>query len=488
MPTYAGFVGPSGQSQSPVADMERTVNLYVEPSDVGSGRPALYPTPGMNGPFVTVSDVGGRALRQMNNTTLAVMGGQAYSVASTMSAAKLFAVTQDQNLAQIEFNGVIGNQALFASGTNGYVYNLGSGANSQVLTGDAYQIGMLDGYFIAFSPTNGHIRISALNDGTSWDPTQFAGRSTQPDTWKAMIVRPPDIILIGDLSGDIWFDAGNFPFPFAPRAGFTFYYGIAAPFSLARAGGTVMWLSKTQEGSGLLVKMEGYAAQPIGSYAFDAAVAGYQRTSTITDAEGTMIQWFGHTWYVLRFPSANHTWAYDLRTGLFFEVGHWDSKVGDYDIWSPRVHCLSFGLHLVADTSGNISYLDDSIGTEANGDPIRRLRVPPALIAQNGSRVFVDRFELGIQPGVGSALGQGSDPHVMVRWSKDFGRTYGNEIQLAIGQQGQFGKRVYHMSAGSSLKSMVPEVTMTDPVPCRIVGASVIGRGIATTRQGGAAA
>lgn len=478
---YQGFTGPSNAEQSPIADLERTVNLYVEPADVGSGRAALYPTPGLKA-FLTVRDVGGRALRQMNGRCLSVIGGQFYDLTITGIATPRGAVAQDPNLAQLEWNGAIGNQVLVASGTNGYCYDLTANTLTQVLTGDAYQIGMLDGYFIAFNPLTGRIRLSALNTGASgqWDPTQFASRSSAPDTWKAMIVRAPDIVLLGDLSGDIWYDAGNFPFPFAPRLGFTFYQGILAPFSLAASGRSVLWLSKNAEGQGLLIRMDGYTPQPVGSYAFDNAMALYQQQGiTITDAEGQMIQWAGHTWYVLRFPTANHTWALDLRTNMIFELGHYNTVTGNFDVWSPRVHTVAFGLHLTGDGSGVISSLDASTGVEANGDAIRRLRIPPALIAANGSRVYVDRFELGIQPGLGLALGQGSDPQVMVRWSGDFGRTWGNELQLGVGQQGQYGKQVYHTIAGSSLKSMVPEVTMTDPIPCRIVGASVMGRGIA---------
>lgn len=279
--------------QSPVSDLERLVNLYYEPADLESGRPALYPTPGMRA-YLMAQDVGTRALRQMNGRTFAVVGPSVYELTSAQTALKYGAVTQDNNLAQIEFNGLVANQALIASGTNGYLLNLATNTLSQVLTGDCYQIGTLDSYFIAFNPVTGRIRISAAGDGTTWDPTQFQARSTQPDSWKAMIVRAPDIWLIGDQSGDFWYDAGNFPFPFAPRTGFTHYYGIVAPFSLAASSRTVLWLSKNQDGIGLLVRADGYAPQPVGSFAFDTAIANYAATSRIDDAEGTILQWAGH--------------------------------------------------------------------------------------------------------------------------------------------------------------------------------------------------
>ena len=52
----------------------------------------------------------------------------------------------------------------------------------------ATQIGMIDGYGIAFDASVGKIRLSNLNDFTTWDPTQFAIRSAAPDNWRAMCV------------------------------------------------------------------------------------------------------------------------------------------------------------------------------------------------------------------------------------------------------------------------------------------------------------
>ena len=76
-----------------------------------------------------------------------------------------------------------------------------------------------------------------------------------------------------------------------------------------------------------------------------------------------------------------------------------------------------------------------------------------------------------MEPGVGLVSGQGSDPVVMARWSKDGGYTWGSERQLKIGQLGVYSKQAYMNLCGWGPR-MVPEITMTDPVKRIILGAT----------------
>lgn len=480
MPDYPGFIGPSNRAQSPIADCERLVNWYMEPSDAGTGKPALYPTPGQQA-FVTVTtDVGTRALFTMNGRSLGIVGTALGEIFVGQTFARYGIVAQDANPAQITMNGVGGNQALASSGGNAYSLDLATNImTGPFIAGEATQIGMIDGYGIAFNRTIGKIRMSNLNDFATWDPTQFALRSSAPDNWKAMLVNAPDIWLIGEQSGDVWYDAGTFPFPIAPRPGATFKYGIAATFSIAAAGDSVLWLSQNSEGAGILVRARGYVPQPVGSFAFNTAVAGYARTSSITDAEALTFQVGGHVFYVLKFPSANATWVYDLTTGLMFEMGKWNSAMNRFDVWGPRAITYAFGKHLVGDsTTGIIASLDGTVGTEIDGTEIVRVRIPPALSAKDGERLFMDRFELGVEPGLGTATGQGQDPVVMLRWSKNSGKTWGNQLNRSAGKMGEYGTRTFWTNGPSSLKTLVPEITVSDPIPYRLTLASYLGRGI----------
>ena len=86
-------------------------------------------------------------------------------------------------------------------------------------------------------------------------------------------------------------------------------------------------------------------------------------------------------------------------------------------------------------------------------------------------RVFVDRFELDIQAGVGLISGQGSDPQVMLRYSRDGGETWSLQQQWrSMGKQGQYTKRLRWLKQGQG-REWQWEVTITDPVWRTIIAA-----------------
>ena len=100
---------------------------------------------------------------------------------------------------------------------------------------------------------------------------------------------------------------------------------------------------------------------------------------------------------------------------------------------------------------------------------IRRLRRAPHL-AQENVRVFYRTFELDLERGVGLSAGQGSDPLVMLRVSRDGGHTWGEPQTMRAGRLGAFTQRVIARRLGSA-RDMVFEVTVSDPVAWSVVQA-----------------
>jgi hypothetical protein len=101
----------------------------------------------------------------------------------------------------------------------------------------------------------------------------------------------------------------------------------------------------------------------------------------------------------------------------------------------------------------------------------RRLRRAPIVWKEDKgiqTRVRVNLFAVDVQPGVGTA---GSpDPVVMVRASRDGGRTWGTERQLAAGRVGRYVQRLNAWQWGSG-RQWVFEIACTDPVLWNVVGA-----------------
>lgn len=469
---YANFIGTSYTPSTVLADAERLVNWWYEPvQSPGAKSPAiLIPSPGFSS-WASTMDVSGRALRTMNGRMLGVIGFGAYGFDANATPTKYGTVDQDANPAQIEFNGKIGNQALFCSGGTLRLLNLATNVlTTPTFPGVATQIGMIDGYFVVFDATNSRIWLSNINDGGTYDPTQFATRTDAPDNWKAMVVNAPDIWLIGERTGGVWYDSGAFPFPLAPRPGVQFKYGIAAPFSIAAAGNSVLWLSQTNEGAGIVVRTLGYQPQRISNYALESAIASYQLNFTIANAESFVFQFAGHTFYVLTFPDPNKSWCYDLDTGRWSELTKWSSPNNREEAWFPRVHTFAFGKHLTADrSSGTVSWMDTSFGTELDGSAIRRVRRAPGTFDEH-RQVPLRNVEIYLEAAA-TVSGQGRDPVILWRSSKDGGRTFGNERQIKTGQIGVYKRaRIWRLGA---IRDRVNEMVVSDPVPWKVVDAFV---------------
>lgn len=492
---YPGFVGPSYQSQSPVADCEQLINWYPEllETPYGRNRAALYPTPGFS-PFVGsaqgIVDVGARAGFEMNGRSFMVIGGGFYELFSNQTVTRWGGVAQDQFQATISSNGAAGNQLLITSGGNAYSFDLGTNTLAPIaaLAGLATMGGMVDGYGLVFNGNNSTVYVSDLNDFSSWTTgTNYFQRSIAPDPWRAMVIRRSEIILVGEYTGEVWRDVNaNIGQPFAPDLGAVFNAGTSAAWSVRVSDDLVVWLKNTPSGDGTIVAMTGYNPEVISNYGVDTAIAQYRRSSDITDAETLIYSDVGHTFPVFQFPRANATWAFDTAGGNFWHRrGAWNAPLNRFDAWKPRVHWTAFGKHFVGERStGTIYQMDTTLGTETNGtDGIRRVRVAPPLYAADGQRMWVDRLDLILQAGVGTQTGQGSDPMAMLRSSTDYGQTWGTQRPRAIGKTGKFGTRVFWLRNGSSLNSWVPELTVTDPVPWRIVDADVLGTNIANGRR-----
>jgi hypothetical protein len=100
---------------------------------------------------------------------------------------------------------------------------------------------------------------------------------------------------------------------------------------------------------------------------------------------------------------------------------------------------------------------------------IRRLRRAPH-VAQEHRRIAYARFALDLQRGVGLPTGQGADPLVTVRLSRDGGKTWGEPVPMRAGRLGAYTTRVVARRLGQA-RDAVFEVTVSDPVAWALVQA-----------------
>jgi hypothetical protein len=77
-----------------------------------------------------------------------------------------------------------------------------------------------------------------------------------------------------------------------------------------------------------------------------------------------------------------------------------------------------------------------------------------------------------METGVGTVSGQGVDPVVMMRVSRDGGHTWSNERTAGLGRLGEYTQRVFWNQLGRA-RDMVFEVRISDPVAVAILGAEL---------------
>jgi len=368
-------------------------------------------------------------------------------------------------------SGDAGLELLILSAGKCYCLNLETNVLALVLDGATFG-GYLDGYFVALDAGSSTLKVSGRLDGFTWDASQVAQRTTGGDRWLAMAVHNQQIWLLGSQTSEVWYDAGTAPFPFAPVPSVSIPCGILAPFSLARVGNALQWLGQDEQGAGIVYRAQSYDPTRISTHALEYALSRY---TTRVDAQAWSYQDQGHTFYVLTFPADGQTWVYDVATGLWAERATWNSDTGAFEAYRPVCHTYAFaglnaGQHLVGDrTSGLIARMAIDLGLDLDGSPIRRLRRAPHLAGERTETVF-RRLELVFETGLGLASGHGSDPTVMLRMSRDGGKTYGTERWRSAGQQGEYRTRVEWHALGSA-RDAVFELHVSDPIPWRLVTA-----------------
>lgn len=472
---FSSFLGPSNVSQSPIADQERTVNLYFEPSESkgASTKYALYPIPGVDELDESAGGGVGRAnyFEPNSQRQFAVIGSSFVELFAALPMVVHGTVAGVTETATISSNGDGGGQLFITAGGNGYLFTLATDTFAQIaaLNGIATMGDFLDGFFLNLDAATSTLWISDLLDGATWDPTQFVQRSSAADPWVSMKVCNKFIYLLGSQTTEPWYNAGAFPFPFQPYSSTLISYGCAAKFSPEVVANSLVWLSETANGSGAVIRAIGFTAEIISTFATHYAFDNYP---TIDDAIGDSIEDLGHVFYVLTFPAANATWVWDVATQIWCERGTWNSAENKYFAWRPLYHAYAFGQHRILDfRSAKVYELSSMSQTDVDGLPIRRLRRAPSIVKEN-KVLFYKRFELYLEAGLGTVSGQGSDPQVVMRFSNDGGKTWASGGQRGAGKRGEYSTRVYWTRQGCARKR-VWEVYMTDPIPWRILGAFI---------------
>jgi hypothetical protein len=326
-------------------------------------------------------------------------------------------------------------------------------------------VDIVDNYFVYNRPDTQQFGASAALSPIS-AALSFGSKDGAPDDLVSLIVDHREIYLLGEVSSEVWIDAGTSPFPFQRIPGTSTQHGIAAKFSVARLGNSFAYLSRNIRGQSEIVQMNGYVPTRISTHAVENSLTN----QTVSNAVAWTYQLEGHEVYVISFPSINLTWCYDVASGMWHKWLY-TNNLGQYERARGNC-CVQFqGLVMVGDYSNGKIYKLDPMNYTDDGQQVRRLRRAPHLVA-DFQREYFDELQIQFQPGVGNSTGEGVNPQAMLRWSDDGGSTWSNEYWTSVGLIGKYANRAIWRRLGLA-RDRVFEVSIADPVKAVIISANL---------------
>lgn len=459
------FVGPSYEARSRTFDCSRTVNLYPEVSDNGTGKnqqvAALYGTSGLR----RVQTVGAGPIRCLytianSQLTYVVSGNEVYQLTAAEGTPVLISGNLSTSFGPVQMSDN-GTHALFVDGANGYTIDFAAPAVLTISDPNFYNgaksVTYQGGYFVLEVPGTSNFFISDL-DSIDFPPLNESSAVSSPDILVNCISNNEQLYLMGARTTEVWALTGqsaSAPFSLIPSR--VLPMGCTSAATVAKLGGTFFWLGANDQGDGVVFSMANESPTRVSTHAIEYRI---QQLGDLSTATGFAYQEDGHQFYCLNLPGAESTLVFDMTTKNWHErqsliAGNMERNIGQW-------HAFLNGEHLIGDYRNGNVYVTDAEWFYDDEYPIRRLRQTPHSSA-GVNNVFYRAMQVDIQPGVG---GLELDPRLVLRISYDGGHTWGNPIFASMGKVGAYTTRARWQRLGMG-RDIVFQIYTDDA--CKVV-------------------
>jgi hypothetical protein len=464
------FAVEEGESRSLPLSAQRLVNYFVErqPPEAKSQSP-LFGAPGTD--LWTTTSV-------FPNRGAWIYGGQAYWV----QGSELW-LTDQFGVATMVGDGISGNgpvsmsdngvQIIMVNGAVGEGYTYSTADGLQQITDPnffpANTVTFMDGYFLFDRLGSNEWFLSNLYDGRTYNGLDFASAEAVPGSVTAIKVNLELVFIFCSAHIEIWYDAGTFPFPFQRYAGGVIDYGCISPHAIIKQDGAIFFLGVDK----VVYRLQANVPIRISTHPIEHLIA---QDPDITQATMATFTIEGHKMVVLHFPLSKQTVVFDISTGKWHLRESWNTTTGiinptQLGMWRATNALEVYQDILLGDRfDGRIGKMNWSSFTEYGNVMQGLARSAP----QHHDRkwLFVNDFELDIESGVGLNGDEfGSDPKIMLRYSRNGGRTWSQYQPFrSMGQIGEYQKRLRWWKQGRGLQ-WCWEVSCSDPVKRTIIAA-----------------
>lgn len=307
---------------------------------------------------------------------------------------------------------------------------------------------------------------SDSTDGKSYNALTVGTADEKPDNVVGVVAKRSALWVLGEKSVEYWQSRPSDPtFPLRRIAGATIERGCISVDSIAEQEDSFAWLADDST-----VRMiSGNQMVKISDLELELKIKGDGTLTnpgfSLSDLESAFAFWLDgpiHKVYCLTFADQGYTWCWDQNTGgahlresiiSFSTIGRWRANsVGNFE-----------GKIIVGDFAlGRIWTLDPAAMTEGDEIQITRLRTPSITMEQNFT---LPLLEVDMETGIGLNTGQGSDPLMMVAYSKD-GTTFIQKSSVSLGKIGNHRQRVPIREFGRVVrnKDFILELSTSDPI------------------------
>jgi hypothetical protein len=322
----------------------------------------------------------------------------------------------------------------------------------------------MNGRFIANMPGGQSFYVSEVLDGGYWDALNVQTADSNPDKTIGLITTHAELVVFGELTGEIFYDSGTYPAPYVRVASGVFEVGCVSPYSIARIDNSVVWLGKSSTGYGIVYRLNGFTPQRISTFSIEYAI---QAMTDITDAIAFTYQQDGHHFYCLNFPIGGRSFVYDLNTQMWHERA---SVVdGSFTRWEAQEYAFFDNKHLVCDYNEGSIYSLSLDGYTYGTTPLKWVRSFTAP-ASDMRRVIHHKLSLSYEGGTG--LIDGTEGQIVMRFSDDGGHTWAAENAKGMGKLGNYQNRVYwHRLGMTKGRPRIYELSGTTAVKTVLIAA-----------------
>lgn len=485
------IVGGAYKHPSVDVNAQRCVNMFMMDGGAGvsskdSPKFVLVPTAGMQ--LLTELDGGPiRCLGSYGGYIYAVAGASVYKIevndlaGSAEAAVNIGTITTSTT--GVVYMAANTSQIMWTDGSeDAYIYTPSTGVFTNILSHDADfpgagQVVYIDSYFIVNEPGSSRFFFSASNNGLSWDPLAVATAESAIDDIVGLGVSKDELWVYGSASVEIWYNAANLiGVPFSPRTGMGMRIGCGAAASIVELDETLIWLDNrghvVQSAVSAFIRSNnsGYDLNIISTEAFTAEILGYNR---IDDAIAMGYSDRGHLMWQITFPTDQKTWVFDQTTKSWHERSTYNSGSGEDVQHLGQFAVKASRLYVMGGNRSGKLYLEKSDVYKDDDEYIRRVRVTAPMYEPDEKRRWgIDKLRLQMETGGALQSGQGSDPQMVLKISKNGAHTWGNDLPRSIGAVGKYNKNIDWNRLGIS-DAWVFYFSTSDPIPFSIIDAFI---------------